>query len=158
MISLAYQGLNFGVDFTARFGDGSAVSKNAGHSRSANRHRPSGFGNSPIQQSGDGIILIKAPPVEAGGANLSEEVLNALRTLDPQAAFRRVEFVGPQVSEELFLYGALALFFVLFGIAAYLSFRFKWRMAVGAILANLHDIIFILGLFRCFNGSLACRC
>ena len=151
VISLAYQGLNFGVDFTGGSVMEVQFQKTPAIAEVRTAIAQAGLENSPIQQSGDGIILIKAPPVEAGGANLSEEVLNALRTLDPQAAFRRVEFVGPQVSEELFLYGALALFFVLFGIAAYLSFRFKWRMAVGAILANLHDIIFILGLFSLFQ-------
>ena len=78
-------------------------------------------------------------------------MLTALREIDPDAELRRVEFVGPQVGEELFLAGALALLCVCLGIAAYLSLRFKWRMAIGAIVANLHDVIFILGLFSIFQ-------
>ena len=149
--SLVFQGLNFGVDFTGGSLMEVQFQKTPAISEVRAAIASEGLENAPIQQSGDGLILIKAPPEGVGGANLSEQVLDALQVIDPEAAFRRVEFVGPQVSEELLLYGALALFFVLFGIAVYLSFRFKWRMAIGAIVANLHDIIFILGLFSLFQ-------
>ncbi len=148
--SLGARGLNFGVDFTG--GSVIEVSFPQPPDISQVRDKVAGMGleGAPIQQSGDGLVIIKAPP-GGDGAQLSEQILSAMRELDGGAAFRRVEFVGPQVSEELFISGALALLVVLLGIAAYLSLRFKWRMAVGAIVANLHDIVFILGLFSLFQ-------
>ena len=148
--SLATRGLNFGVDFTGGTVVETAFSQQADIERIRAAAESAGLENAPIQQSGDGLVIIKAPPHTAG-ADLSERVLDALRKIDPDAELRRVEFVGPQVGAELFLAGALALLCVCLGIAAYLSFRFKWRMAIGAIVANLHDVIFILGLFSIFQ-------
>lgn len=148
--SLATRGLNFGVDFTGGTVVETAFSRQADIGRIRAAAESVGLENAPIQQSGDGLVIIKAPP-HAEGADLSERVLAALREIDPDAELRRVEFVGPQVGAELFLAGALALLCVCLGIAAYLSIRFKWRMAIGAIVANLHDVIFILGLFSIFQ-------
>ncbi len=150
VFSLGARGLNFGVDFTG----GSVIEVSFPSRPDIAKVRAAvsdlGLENAPIQQSGDGLVMIKAPP-GGDGAQLSERLLAAAKTIDEGAAFRRVEFVGPQVSEELFISGALAMLFVLAGIAAYLSLRFKWKMAVGAIVANLHDIVFILGLFSLFQ-------
>ena len=150
VISLGTRGLNFGVDFTGGTVVETAFSKQADIGRIRAAAESVGLENAPIQQSGDGLVIIKAPP-HSSGAELSERVLEALRQIDPDAELRRVEFVGPQVGAELFLAGALALLCVCLGIAAYLSARFKWRMAIGAIVANLHDVIFILGLFSIFQ-------
>ena len=150
VVSLGTRGLNFGVDFTGGTVVETAFSQQADIERIRAAAESVGLENAPIQQSGDGLVIIKAPP-HAAGAELSERVLTALREIDPKAELRRVEFVGPQVGAELFLAGALALLCVCLGIAAYLSVRFKWRMAIGAIVANLHDVIFILGLFSIFQ-------
>jgi preprotein translocase subunit SecF len=75
----------------------------------------------------------------------------ALKAADPGAELRRVEFVGPQVGKELATDGALALLFVIAGIMIYLAFRFEWKFSVAAIIANLHDIIIILGFFAAFQ-------
>ena len=69
----------------------------------------------------------------------------------PGATLRRVEFVGPQVGKELAENGALALLMVIFGIVVYLAFRFEWRFSVAAIVANLHDVVIILGFFAFFQ-------
>ena len=148
--SLGLRGLNFGVDFTGGSVIEVAFPEQPEIAKVRAKVADMGLEGVPIQQSGDGLVIIKAPPASEG-AQLSERLLDAMRELDGGAAFRRVEFVGPQVSEELFISGALALLVVLLGIAAYLSMRFKWRMAVGAIVANLHDIVFILGLFSIFQ-------
>ena len=84
-------------------------------------------------------------------ANLSNCLMAALQADDPTARQQRVEFVGPQVGKELFENGALALLLVSFGIMGYLALRFEWRFAVAAIVANLHDIIIILGFFALFQ-------
>ncbi|HYQ98572.1 MAG TPA: protein translocase subunit SecF, partial [Casimicrobiaceae bacterium] len=84
-------------------------------------------------------------------AQLSEQVMGVLKADDPSASQQRVEFVGPQVGKELFENGALALLLVSLGIVGYLALRFEWRFAVAAIIANLHDVIIILGFFALFQ-------
>jgi preprotein translocase subunit SecF len=75
----------------------------------------------------------------------------ALKAVEPAAELRRVEFVGPQVGKELATDGGLALLFVIVGIMIYLAFRFEWKFSVAAIIANLHDVIIILGFFAAFQ-------
>jgi len=77
--------------------------------------------------------------------------LAALHNVDSQVEMRRVEFVGPQVGQELYENGALALLLVSIGIMGYLAMRFEWRFAVAAIIANMHDVIIILGFFAFFQ-------
>jgi preprotein translocase subunit SecF len=84
-------------------------------------------------------------------AKLSEQVMQELKKDDKSADARRVEFVGPQVGRELFDSGALALLFVCVGIVVYLWFRFEWKFGVAAIIANLHDVVIILGFFSIFQ-------
>jgi preprotein translocase subunit SecF len=86
----------------------------------------------------------------ASGAQ-SDRVMAALKQATPEVELRRVEFVGPQVGEELATDGALALLFVIIGIMVYLAIRFEWKFAVAAIVANLHDVIIILGFFAAFQ-------
>jgi preprotein translocase subunit SecF len=92
-------------------------------------------------------------PVKAGVSvsQLSEQVKTALVTADPKAEVRRVESVGAQVGDELYENGGLALFFVSLGIVLYLWLRFEWRFAVAAIIANMHDVVIILGFFAFFQ-------
>ena len=150
LISLAVRGLNFGIDFTGGTVIETAFERPPAIADVRRAMADIGMQDAPIQQSGDGLLIIKAPPGESG-AELSTRVLESLRQLDEGATLRRLEYVGPQVSEELFLAAALALLFVVGGIMLYLSMRFKWRMAIGAIIANLHDVVFILGLFSLFQ-------
>ena len=84
-------------------------------------------------------------------AQLSEKISGALKASDNGAEVRRVESVGSQVGEELYENGALALLLVCAGIMAYLAMRFEWRFAVAAIIANMHDVIIILGFFAFFQ-------
>lgn len=85
-------------------------------------------------------------------AKVSEKVMASLAAIDgPKAELRRVEFVGPQVGKELASDGAMALLLVIGGIVLYLAMRFEWRFAVSAIIANLHDVIIILGFFALFQ-------
>ena len=92
-------------------------------------------------------------PLKKGvtSAQLSEQVLTALRNVDAQVEMRRVETVGAQVGQELYENGALALLLVSIGIVAYLALRFEWRFAVAAIIANMHDVVIILGFFAFFQ-------
>ena len=97
-------------------------------------------------------VLIRMPALRGQtSAQQSEQVLVALKAADPTVELRRTEFVGPQVGDELAVDGLKALGFVVLGIMVYLAFRFEWKFAVAAIIANLHDVIIILGFFAYFQ-------
>ena len=97
-------------------------------------------------------VLIRLPlKPDQSSAKIGESVMAALNAEVPGATLRRVEFVGPQVGKELAENGALALLLVVIGIVIYLAFRFEWRFSVSAIIANLHDVIIILGFFAFFQ-------
>ena len=97
-------------------------------------------------------VLIRMPALRGQtSAQQSEQVLVALKAADPTVELRRTEFVGPQVGDELAVDGLKALGFVVLGIMLYLAFRFEWKFAVAAIIANLHDVIIILGFFAYFQ-------
>jgi preprotein translocase subunit SecF len=97
-------------------------------------------------------VLIRLPP-QAGftSGQQAERVMEVLRTQDPTVELRRVEFVGPQVGEELAWDGLLAMMMVIIGIMIYLSFRFEWKFSIAAIVANLHDVVLVVGLFSIFG-------
>ncbi|MEY2952446.1 MAG: hypothetical protein RLZZ401_533 [Pseudomonadota bacterium] len=97
-------------------------------------------------------VLIRLPSQKGvSSAQQSDKVLATLRTADTSAVLQRTEFVGPQVGDELATDGLKALAFVVAGIMIYLAFRFEWKFAVAAIVANLHDVIIILGFFAFFQ-------
>ncbi|HET6719245.1 MAG TPA: protein translocase subunit SecF, partial [Rhodocyclaceae bacterium] len=97
-------------------------------------------------------VLIRLPlKADQQSAKLGEAVKAALDAGVPGASIKRVEFVGPQVGKELAENGALALLLVIIGIVIYLAVRFEWRFSVSAIIANLHDVVIILGFFAFFQ-------
>ena len=97
-------------------------------------------------------VMIRLPlKAEQSSAKIGESVMAVLDSEAPGASLRRVEFVGPQVGKELAENGAMALLVVIVGIIIYLAMRFEWRFAVSAIIANLHDVIIILGFFAFFQ-------
>ena len=97
-------------------------------------------------------VLIRMPAIKGvTSGQQTEQVLAALKEADPSAELRRSEFVGPQVGDELATDGLKALAFVVVGIMVYLAFRFEWKYSVAAILANLHDVVIILGFFAFFQ-------
>ena len=112
-----------------------------------------GFTDVQVQSFGSARdVLIRMPAVKGeSSAQQSEKVLVALKGSDTTANLRRTEFVGPQVGEELATDGLKALAFVVAGIMLYLAVRFEWKFAVAAIVANLHDVIIILGFFAFFQ-------
>jgi preprotein translocase subunit SecF len=150
---LATRGLNYGVDFT-----GGTVMEVA-YPEPANlesiRKAIDGINlkDATVQNFGTSHdVLIRLPiKKELSIAQLSEKVSSALKAVDPNVQVSRVESVGSQVGDELYDSGALALLLVLFGIMAYLAVRFEWRFALAAIIANMHDVIIILGFFAFFQ-------
>lgn len=97
-------------------------------------------------------VLIRLPIVEGKNtAQQSQEILSALKSQDPSVSLTRVEFVGPQIGNELYTNGLLAFFFVIVGICVYLAFRFEWKFSISGVVANVHDVIIILGFFAYFQ-------
>jgi preprotein translocase subunit SecF len=153
VVFLVFNGLNLGVDFRG----GTVIEVTYGHAVDFSRVRSAidklGLGEFSAQSFGSSDTALIRLPLKEGvsSAQLSERVLSALKTDDPTASQRRVEFVGPQVGKELYENGALALLLVSIGIVIYLALRFEWRFAVAAIIANLHDVVIILGFFAFFQ-------
>jgi len=150
---LATRGLNFGVDFRG----GTVIEVSYAHAVDFGRVRAAvdklEVGEYAAQSFGSANTALIRLPLKPGvsSAQLSERVMAALKADDPTATQVRVEFVGPQVGKELYENGALALLLVAIGIVAYLAMRFEWRFAVAAIVANLHDVIIIMGFFAFFQ-------
>jgi preprotein translocase subunit SecF len=112
-----------------------------------------GYSDSQVQSFGTAQdVLIRLPVQKASNsAQISTTVIDALKAQDASVGLKRVEFVGPQVGQELAHDGLTALIFVVVGIMIYLAFRFEWKFAVAAIIANLHDVVIILGFFAFFQ-------
>jgi preprotein translocase subunit SecF len=112
-----------------------------------------GYADSQVQSFGTAQDVLIRLPLQGGAssAQVSTKVIEALKAADASVTLQRVEFVGPQVGEELAHDGLTALAFVVVGIMIYLAFRFEWKFAVAAIIANLHDVIIILGFFAFFQ-------
>jgi preprotein translocase subunit SecF len=112
-----------------------------------------GFNDVQVQNFGSARDVMIRLPAQAGvsSAQQSDRVMATLKADNPEATMRRTEFVGPQVGEELATDGLKALALVVIGIMIYLAIRFEWKFAVAAIVANLHDVIIILGFFAFFQ-------
>jgi preprotein translocase subunit SecF len=112
-----------------------------------------GYTDFQVQNFGTSRDLMIRLPLAPGqsSATQSETVMKALKAADATVELRRVEFVGPQVGRELVENGLLALLFVIIGIVLYLAIRFEWKFAVAGVLANLHDVVIILGFFAFFG-------
>jgi preprotein translocase subunit SecF len=153
VVFLAIFGLNLGVDFRG----GTVIEVNYGHAVDFARVRSAidklNLGEFSVQSFGSSETALIRLPLKEGlsSAQLSEKVMGVLKADDPSANQQRVEFVGPQVGKELYQNGALALLLVSIGIVIYLALRFEWRFAVAAIVANLHDVVIILGFFALFQ-------
>jgi len=112
-----------------------------------------GYADAQVQNFGTSRDVLIRLPLKQGlsSAQQSDQVMAALTGQDSNAKLQRVEFVGPQVGKELATDGLLALACVVAGIVIYLSFRFEWKYAVAGVIANLHDVVIILGFFAFFQ-------
>ena len=112
-----------------------------------------GFQDVQVQNFGTSRDVMIRLPAQKGvsSSQQSEQVIGALKSVDPSVQLRRNEFVGPQVGDELTTNGLKALGMVVVGIMIYLAFRFEWKFALATVLANLHDVVIILGFFAFFQ-------
>jgi len=150
---LAHKGLHFSVEFTG----GTVMEISYKDTAEVDRIRSAldraGFKDTAVQNFGSSRdVLIRMPLVQGqSSADLSQKVMATLKAENKDAELRRVEFVGPQVGKELAENGALALLVVSIGIVLYLALRFEWKFGLSAIIANLHDVVIILGFFALFQ-------
>ena len=150
IISLSTRGLQMGIDFTGGTLIEVGYQKAADLTVLRNTLDTEGFNDATVQNFGTAKdVLIRLKPHEGvSSADLSTKVLEAINknTAEP-ASVRRVEFVGPQVGDDLAEDGFLALLYSTLGILIYIAWRFEWKFSTGAIIATLHDVVVTLGLF-----------
>ena len=150
---LATKGLHLSVEFTG----GTLIEVKYQQAADLEKIRgalgKNGFNDYTVQNFGSSQdVMIRLPLRDAAdSAQQGDRVMQALNVDAPGASLQRVEYVGPQVGRELAENGALALLVVIIGIMIYLAFRFEWRFALSAIIANMHDVIIILGFFAAFQ-------
>ncbi|MBK1691518.1 protein translocase subunit SecF [Ectothiorhodospira mobilis] len=149
ILLLVFRGLNFGIDFTGgtliEVGYPGAVELN----QVRDTLQEGGFDRASVQYFGTSsdVLIRLAPRQGEDSAQLSEQVLTQLRTAGGDVEMRRVEFVGPQVGDELREQGGLAMLYALLGILIYVALRFEWRFSLGAVAALVHDVTLTLGIF-----------
>ena len=150
---LVTKGLHLSVEFTGGTVMEVSYQQPADLERARAAIAKLGYGEVQVQNFGSSRDVIIRVPVskDATSAQQSDKVLQALKADEPGVELRRTEFVGPQVGNELLTGGLKALGFVILGIVIYLSVRFEWKYAVAGIIANLHDMVIILGFFAFFQ-------
>jgi len=150
---LAVRGLSLSIEFTGGTVMEVSYTQAADLEKIRGAIEAQGFGEFQVQNFGTSRdVLIRLPLKQ--GANTgqqAEQMMAVLRRQDAGAELRRVEFVGPQVGKELAQDGGLALLIVVIGIMIYLAFRFEWKFSVAAIVANLHDVVLVVGTFAIFG-------
>ena len=151
--SLAVRGLSFGIDFTG----GVLLEVGYTHDADLNKIRQIltdiGYPEAQVQNFGTATdVMMRLPPQPEGtnSSQIRDKIRDALAADDPGVELRRVEFVGPQVGDELAEQGSLAMIFALLMIFVYVMFRFQWRFAAGAVVALAHDVIITIGFFSVF--------
>ena len=150
---LAAKGLHFSIEFTG----GTVIEINYDHAADVDGIRKTleqnGYTDFSVQNFGSSRDVLVRLPLKEGqtSAVLSESVMKVITAADATAKRQRVEFVGPQVGRELAENGALALLVTSLGIVLYLAMRFEWKFGIAAIIANLHDVVIILGFFALFQ-------
>jgi preprotein translocase subunit SecF len=140
-------GLNFGIDFIG--GTLIEVQSKTGPadmSRMRTTLNALNLGDVQLQQFGPPTDVLIRIPQQAGGEEAQQQAVAKVRgALGDTVEYRRVEVVGPRVSSELLSYGTIGLMLAIFGILIYLWFRFEWQFAVGAMIANVHDLVLTIG-------------
>jgi preprotein translocase subunit SecF len=150
---LWHKGLHLSIEFTGGTVMEVTYSKPADTEGIRKAIEGMGLADVQVQNFGTAQDVLIRLPIQKGmtSAQLSEKVITALKAKAPDVQLKRVEFVGPQIGEELTHDGLMALLMVVIGVMVYLAFRFEWKFAVAAIIANLHDVVIILGFFAFFQ-------
>ena len=150
---LVSRGLNLSIEFTGGTLMEVTYSNNVDLNTIRNQLYTNGITQATVQNFGSANdIMLRLPNKGSlNSANLSNKVFDLIANDGENAKIKSVEFIGPEVGQDLVTNGLLAILFVCIGIMAYLAIRFEWRFAISAILANLHDVVIILGVFALFR-------
>ena len=151
---LFHKGLHFSVEFTGGTVMEVSYTKAADVDMVRKTVESLGYADVPVQTFGkaqDVVIRLPLPKQNTSADDQAKKVFTALQAIDPDVKLQRTEQVGSQVGDELAHDGLMALLFVVIGVVIYLAIRFEWKFAVAAIVANLHDVIIILGFFAFFQ-------
>ncbi|HYD63639.1 MAG TPA: protein translocase subunit SecF [Noviherbaspirillum sp.] len=150
---LFYKGLHLSIEFTGGTVIEVTYTKPADLEGIRKTIEGLGYTDTQVQSFGTAQdVMIRLPArKDVSSAQQSEKVMATLKAQDETVKLQRVEFVGPQVGDELAQDGLTALAMVIVGIVIYLAVRFEWKFAVSAIIANLHDVVIILGFFAFFQ-------
>ncbi len=153
LASLALRGLAFGIDFTGGTLIEVAYPQAADLAQIRQVLGDAGYPDAQVQHFGNAreVLIRVAPRASEASAQISEHILEALRGNTAGVEMRRVEFVGPQVGEELTEQGGLAMLYALIGILIYVALRFEYRFSLGSVAALVHDVIITLGVFSFFQ-------
>lgn len=148
MLLIVFRGLNLGIDFTGGVLVEVEYPQAAQLEDVRERLAEAGYERAVVQYFGASTaVLIRLPPADdVSSAEVSTNILHALGAQESGINLRRIEFVGPQVGDELTEKGGLALLFAFIGIMIYIAFRFEWKFSVGAVAALIHDAVMVLGL------------
>lgn len=150
---IVMRGFNFSIEFTG----GTVIEAHYQQTAQVEEVRDTlgnlGYKDFQVQSFGTSQdVLIRLPATDTNDTSTqSQSVLQALQAQHSDVELRRVEFVGPQIGQELLHNGLMALLFVVIGIMVYLAFRFEWKLAIACAVANLHDVVIILGFFAFFQ-------
>ncbi|MDH5621419.1 MAG: protein translocase subunit SecF, partial [Gammaproteobacteria bacterium] len=152
LVSLATRGLEFGIDFTG------GILLEVGYQERANLEEirsglaNEGYANAQVQRFGaENVVMVRLPPLEGNVDQIRDRLQQTLQGGDETTVLRRVEFVSPQVGDELAESGALAMIVSLLLIFVYVMLRFQWKFSLGAVAALAHDSIITVGFFSIFG-------
>ena len=152
VIFIIFQGLHFSIEFTGGTLIEASYKNSAPVGQIRDKLKELGFSDSQVQNFGTSRDVLIRLPLNSEKKDEAEKVFSEIKSLNgSDAELRRIEYVGPQIGSELARDGVLALIFVIIGIMIYLAIRFEWKFAVAAIIANLHDVVIILGFFSLFQ-------
>ncbi|NKF21883.1 protein translocase subunit SecF [Solimonas marina] len=153
IVLVAVRGLNFGIDFTGGVLVEVGFPKTVELDTVRKDLGDAGYDKAVVQYFGaSSVVLIRLPPAgKETTAQVSTQIIDALHASNDNITLRRIDFVGPEIGDELFSKGGLALLFAFMGIAAYIMFRFQWKFSIGAIAALVHDALMVLGFLSVFQ-------
>lgn len=150
---LVTRGLNLSVEFTGGTLMEVSYSQPVDLNKIRTKLSSQGLDMATVQNLGsaDNIMIRLPNKGHLNSATISNQVYSLIQNEGPSPQLKSVEFIGPEVGQDLVTNGLLAIVFVCLGIMGYLAIRFEWRFAIAAILANMHDVVIILGCFALFR-------
>ena len=150
---ISYKGLHFSIEFTGGTVIEVSYQEDAPLSKIRTTLKGLGYEDHQVQQFGSSREVLIKIPLEVRKKDAAQQIFEKIKFLNQgeEAKLRRIEYIGPQIGSELAFDGIMALIFVTIGIMLYLAIRFEWKFSIAAIIANLHDVVIILGFFAAFQ-------